>query len=207
MTWQSDEAFLEGLDFFSEVVAQVPSERWSHPSACSGWSALDVLGHVGGVVKFGTALINGEKPAWGGAVASPGSAIQGGDPASWWSALVGPARSAVSGADLAAVIDSPMGPRSIGEGLAFPAADCFVHAWDIAHPLGISVEVPAQAIEFAHKHLSAIPAEQLRSANVFAGEVTVDNEVSESDRFIAWTGRDPIMPLVRSDLVVPEALP
>lgn len=165
MSRPSDEIFLEGLDFFSDVVGLVPEDGWARDSACAGWSVLDVLGHVGGVVKFGTAILNGEKPSWGGTPDLPGDAVEG-DPVEWWSSLVGPARTALAGADLTAVVDSPRGPRSIGDGLGFPAVDCFVHAWDMASPLNIPVEIPDEVIEFAHQRLDAIPTEQLRSGRV-----------------------------------------
>jgi uncharacterized protein (TIGR03086 family) len=189
MEWRSDEAFLAGLDFFSDVVRQVPEDGWAKQSACDDWRVIDVLGHVGGVVKFGTALMNGEKPSWGDAPEAPGDAVEG-DPATWWSTLVGPAQTALAGADLAAVVDSPTGQRSIGEGLAFPAIDCFVHAWDMAHPLKISAEIPSSAIEFAHERLDAIPEEQLRSAQVFGPPVEPPANATDTDRLLAWTGRD-----------------
>ena len=189
MTWQSDEAFLAGLEFFSGVVRQVPEDGWEHQSACQGWRLIDVVGHVGGVVKFGTALMNGEKPPWSGAPESPGNAVEG-DPAAWWSTLVGPAQKALAGSDLAAVVDSPTGRRSIEEGLAFPAIDCFVHAWDIAHPLKISADIPSTAVAFAHNTLATIPDDLVRGPGVFGPSLEPPPGANEADRFLAWTGRN-----------------
>jgi uncharacterized protein (TIGR03086 family) len=193
MGMQSDDAFLAGLDFFSEVVGRVPDDGWERPSACGEWRVVDVLGHVGGVVQFGTALLNGEQPPWGDAPDPPGAMVEG-DPAEWWSALVEPARTALAGADLETVIDSPVGPRSIGDGLGFPAIDLFVHAWDMGRPLNLPVQVPDHVIEFARQKLDAIPEQQLRSARLFGQPMAVPNDATESDRFIAWTGRDPRAP-------------
>jgi uncharacterized protein (TIGR03086 family) len=190
MTWQSQEAFLAGLDFFGGVVSQVPRDGWAQDSACKEWRVLDVLGHVGGVVEFGTALMNGERPQRGGTPEPPGGAVKG-DPVEWWTSLVGPARTALAGADLQAVVDSPTGPRSIEQGLGFPAIDCFVHAWDMANPLNISVEIPAELIGFAHEIMEPIRDEQLRSAEVFAQPVNPPGDATQSERFIAWTGRNP----------------
>ncbi len=36
--------------------ARIRFERWKRPSPCDGWRALDVLGHVGAAVEFGTLL-------------------------------------------------------------------------------------------------------------------------------------------------------
>ncbi len=189
MAWQSDEAFLVGLTFFGDVVGQLEPPDWRRPSACDGWRELDVLGHVGAATRFGTALLRQEAPTWD-PVEPPGAAVDG-DPQRWWESLVDPARAAVSGVDLSRIVDSPIGQRSIGEGLSFPAVDLFVHAWDIAAPLGIAIEIPDTAIEFAHGVLDPVPTEQLRSARVFGSAVTAPGDATESDRFLAWTGRNP----------------
>lgn len=120
----------------------------------------------------------------------PGAAVDG-DPVAWWEALAGPAREAVSGVDLSRVVESPMGRRTIGEGLSFPALDLFVHAWDLGRAVGADVEIPAQAIEFAHSVIDPLPAEQVRSPRVFAPEVAPAASATPTQRFIAWTGRDP----------------
>lgn len=189
MSWRADEAFLHGLDLFSAVVAQVPAAGWDRSSPCAGWRAIDVLGHVGSGVRFGTALLRGENPAWE-PVDPPGAAV-GPDPGGWWSALVAPARQAVRGADLSRVVDSPMGRRSIGDGLSFPAVDLFVHAWDLGRSVGIDVEIPAEAVEFAHTVLDPVPDEQKRSPRVFAAAVPAPAGATTAQAFLAWTGRDP----------------
>lgn len=84
-----------------------------------------------------------------------------------------------------------MGRRSIGEGLSFPALDLFIHARDIGRVVGADVEIPAEAIEFAHAVIDPIPAGQVRSPRVFAAEVSPPPDATPTQRFIAWTGRDP----------------
>ena len=51
--------------------------------------------------------------------------------------------------------------------------------------------VGAEAIEFARGVLGALPAEQIRSARVFAAERQAPDDASRTAEFIAWTGRDP----------------
>ena len=84
-----------------------------------------------------------------------------------------------------------MGRRTIGEGLSFPALDLFVHAWDLSRVVGVDVELPSVVIAFAHAVVDPIPAEQVRGPRVFASEVTVPASATETQTFIAWTGRDP----------------
>lgn len=189
MTWDARRVFLEGLDFFSAVVKGVPPDVWERPSPCAGWTGRDVLGHVGTAVQFGTRLLAGEQPQWK-PVASPGSQVVG-DPAPWWDGLVAPARVAVQQADVDGVVDSPRGPRTIGQGLSFPAVDLFVHGWDLARTAGNDVVIPDEVISFAHSLLDPMPAEQLRSTAVFSPEVATNAGADSTESFVAWTGRDP----------------
>ncbi|MGI8446202.1 MAG: TIGR03086 family metal-binding protein [Streptosporangiaceae bacterium] len=189
MQWQPDTAFLQGLDFFSGAAAELDDPVWYLACPCQDWRALDVLGHVGQATRFGTLLLQGAQPAWA-PVEPPGAAVEG-SPAKWWQELAEQARSSVAGADLSEIVDSPMGPRSIGEGLSFPALDLFVHGWDIGKSAGVDLELPAGAIEFARSVLEPLPAGQVRNPRVFAAEKPAPADASDSQAFIAWTGRDP----------------
>lgn len=189
MTWTPDVAYLTGIDFFDGIVHRIDAQDWRCPSPCAGWTALDVLGHVGTAIEFGTRLLRGEQPEWH-PVDPPGRAVSG-DPARWWSAKVEPAKGAVRGVDLTREVDSPTGRRSIGQGLSFPAVDLFVHGWDLARSSGIDVDIPDEAIEFTRQAVDGFPPEQVRSPRVFGAAVESAPDATATERFIAWTGRDP----------------
>jgi uncharacterized protein (TIGR03086 family) len=189
MTWTPDVTFVQGLDFFSAVVDQVPSDGWERASPCAGWSALDVLGHVGFTTEFGTKLLRAESPDFSGIPDPPRSAVSG-NPHQWWRGMVAPAKEALQGVDLDRVVESPIGPRSIREGLSFPAVDLFLHGWDLARSAGVEVTIPDEAMEFAHQALDPIPDQQKRSPRVFAPEVDVPADASSQVKFLAWAGRD-----------------
>jgi hypothetical protein len=72
----------------------------------------------------------------------------------------------VGDADLAAEVDTPIGTRTVAEGLAFPAIDLYVHGWDLARSAGVDVEIPDDVIEFAHGAMAPIPEERMRGGNV-----------------------------------------
>src|SRR6201996_5922028 len=165
---QPDVAFRQGLDFFGGAVRQLSPADWDRPSPCSGWRALDVLGHVGQATRFGTALLQGTRPDWS-PVDPPGALVEG-PPGAWWTGLADPARDAVDGVDLSREMDSPAGRRSVGDGLSFPALDLYIHGWDIAKSGGIDLVIPAEAIEFAHAVIDPAPAGQIRSSRVFGPE-------------------------------------
>lgn len=190
MELTSDKVFVRGLDFFSEAVGKLHGDRWELPSPCKGWSALDVLGHVGAAVGFGTALLRDEAPAWDPAD-PPGQAVEG-PPGTWWAALAGPARQAVEAADLDKVVDSPMGRRSVGEGLALPAFDLFVHGWDLGHTAGADVEIPGDVIDYSRTMVGSMASEEMiRNPRVFGPEVPAPPDATPTEAFVAWTGRDP----------------
>ena len=122
MTWTADTVYLEGLDFLTGVVGQLHELDWARPSPCAGWRAIDVLGHMGAAVDFGTRLLTTGEMQWVPPVDPPGSGVDG-DPAAWWAALLPAAKAALGGVDLTRVIETPMGTRTIAEGLSFPAID------------------------------------------------------------------------------------
>ena len=189
MQWQPDTAFLRGLDFFSGAVSEVADDAWQGASPCEGWRALDVLGHVGQATRFGTLLLQHAQPAWS-PVEPPGAVVEG-RPAQWWQDLADQARGTVAGVNVSEVVDSPMGKRSIGEGLSFPALDLFVHAWDVGKSTGLDLVLPAEAVEFARGVLEPMPAGQIRNPRVFSAERPAPPDATDSRAFIAWTGRDP----------------
>lgn len=188
MVWTADRCYVEGLAFFGERVHEV--RDWEAASPCAGWRAVDVLGHVGAATSFGTAMLRGEAPQWSPPSATPGDAVSG-DPVAWWDSLAGPAREALVGVDLAQELDSPIGRRTIGEGLSFPAIDLFVHGWDLARSSGTTVEIPRDAIAFAHSVLDPVPPGTIRSPRVFGPEAVAPVDATASERFLAWTGRAP----------------
>ena len=189
MQWQPDTAFLRGLDFFSGAVSGLDEAGWQGASPCQGWRALDVLGHVGQATRFGTLLLQGAQPGWS-PVEPPGDAVEG-SPRQWWQGLADQAREAVTAVDISRVVDSPMGRRSIGQGLSFPALDLFVHGWDLGKSAGLDLVLPAEAVEFARGILEPLPAGQVRNPRVFAAERPAPADASDSRAFLAWTGRDP----------------
>ena len=189
MPWSPDTVFVEGLGFFSASVELLQDPEWQRASPCLEWTALDVLGHVGTAVGFGTELLGGGQPVW--SPSDPPGASVVGHPRSWWDALVAPARQAVADIDLTMVVESPLGRRTIGDGLSFPALDLFIHAWDLARSVSRDVVIPPEAIEFAHVIFGPIPSEQMRSPRVFAAAVAPPPNATHTEDFIAWTGRDP----------------
>lgn len=190
MTMSPDTAFLTGLDAFDRVVQQLPDDAWDKPSGCEGWTGRDVLGHIVHVLEVGAVILRGDKPDWTPPEGRPADLLGGDEPKARWASATTAAREAMVGVDLDKVVDSPMGPRSIGQGLSFPAVDLHVHAWDLARAGGVDYALDDGVADFGHELIDPM-GEQSRQRGVFGPEITLDGEASESDRFLAWTGRDP----------------
>lgn len=182
----SDEVFLTGLDTFGAVVHRVTGDAWDSPSPCPGWTARDVAGHMVGVLDAGSAILRGEEPQWN--LDRPGEVV-GDDPVGRWDSASATVRAALVGVDLDRVVDSPMGPRPIGQGLAFPALDLHVHAWDLGRAVGVDVEIAPEVQEFVRATLAPMPSEMVRSEAVFGPEQPVPQDATPTEAFIAWTGR------------------
>jgi uncharacterized protein (TIGR03086 family) len=189
MVQTAADAYVDGLDFITGVVDRYPDGGWDRPSPCTEWRALDVLGHVGATTRFGIELLEGRQPAWQPS-STPGRSVEG-DPKEWWRELAGRARQVMSGVDLTAMVDTPAGRRSVGDGLSFPAVDLYLHGWDLARSAGGDVEIPGEAIEFAHSVLDPVPEQNLRGPATFGPEVPVGSEATPTVAFVAWAGRDP----------------
>jgi uncharacterized protein (TIGR03086 family) len=190
MAPRSDEIFDRGLDVFGGVVDRLDLDDWERATPCAGWTALDVLGHLGSSIRMGISVLRGEQPSWPD-VARPAELVDG-DPVAWWHATADDARAALVGADLDLVMDTPMGPRTVADRLAFPAVDLFVHAWDIGRAAGVEVTMPADVIELAHAHIDPFPADVVRGpGGAFGPEVEAPTDATPTEAFVAWTGRPP----------------
>lgn len=182
--------FLDGLDLCGGVVDQLGPDDWARDSPCDGWTALDVLGHLSTALNMGASLLAGEQPTWPQAD-RPADLVDG-DPAAFYRAAADRCRTALDGADLDLVMDTPMGPRTVADRLAFPAIDLYVHAWDMGKPAGIDVEVPDGVIDFAHRYIDPFPVEMIRGdQGAFGPEATAPDDATPTEAFVAWTGRDP----------------
>ncbi len=190
MTLTADRAFVDGLGFFGSVVDRLGPDDWGRASACAGWTVLDVLGHLSTAVEMGISVLQGAQPTWP-EVARPAEHVVG-DPLTHWQALESRARAALVGADLDLEMDTPMGPRTVADRLAFPAIDLYVHAWDVGAPCGVPVELPTEVIDFSHAQLDPFPAEMMRGdQGAFGPEVPAPADATTSEAFLAWTGRSP----------------
>lgn len=184
-----DTVLLTGLDRFSSVIEKVGPDDWDKQSPCAEWTARALTGHVLTVLDSATTVLRGGDFDWG---AVPGPAeVAGDDPAAAFRERSAAARSALEGAQLDKVMETPMGPMPISGRLAFPAMDLHLHAWDLGRTIGVGVEIPEDVADFAHAAIDPLPADRVRSAAVFGPEVPAPADATPTETLVAWTGRQP----------------
>ncbi|MEZ5322132.1 MAG: TIGR03086 family metal-binding protein [Microthrixaceae bacterium] len=184
-----DAIFRDGLDYFGSVVERLEDDRWDRPSRCEGWTNLDVLCHVGAVLDMATDVAGGRQHQFR-SVDRPAEHVAG-SPRAYWSAQAAKARAAVADADLQRECSTEMGTMTIGQRLGFPAIDLHVHAWDIGKDEGIDLTIPVEVVALSERSLGRFPEDVVRSMGVFGPRVELAEDASSSDRFLAFTGRDP----------------
>ncbi|HWG63371.1 MAG TPA: TIGR03086 family metal-binding protein [Streptosporangiaceae bacterium] len=189
MSSRSGEFLDQGLDFFTTVMIRLSEDDWERPTPCAGWTARDLLGHLATSIRSGMSIMEGRQPTWPDA-ARPGDLVEG-DPVQFWRGIAVQARDVLRNADLALAMDSPLG-RTVADALAIPVLCPYVHAWDLGATVGIPVEIPADVIDFAHAYVDPLPDEMVRGKDrAFGPQIRVPASATPTERFIAWTGRQP----------------
>lgn len=184
-----DAVLRSGLDTFGSVIEQVTPEDWDRPSPCAGWTARALTGHVLTGLDMATTVMRGGDFDWS-SVGDP-NAVAGDDPLDRFRERETAARTALSEADLDEVMETPMGPMSAGQRVAFSAIDLHLHAWDLGRTIGGDVEIPDDVAQFVHATLDPMPAEMVRSNRVFGPEVPAPADATPTEALMAWTGRHP----------------
>jgi uncharacterized protein (TIGR03086 family) len=162
--------------FFTEAVAQIPSESWDLPSNLEGWTIRDLVAHsTGTTAKIVTLAEGGQVP--------PGPA----DPADWKSddpaadlrKLANRLRDALPSADLDALLQ-PL--TTIVVGLS-------IHAWDVYRSQHRPVELPDDLLGFCQKVAESVPEEALRQPGVFGPAQPAPDDATPTEKLMAFFGR------------------
>jgi uncharacterized protein (TIGR03086 family) len=167
---------------FADKIAAVPDDRWSAPSPCSEWNALDVAKHVistqGMFLKF-VGQEMGELPPVDE------------DPLAAWNTARGRIQEGLDDPKVAATEFDGMFGRSrfdtaVGK---FLCMDLVVHGWDLSRAAGLDeqispgdlADVRAQAEEFG---------DTMRSPQAFGPEVEPPAGADEQTKVLAVLGRE-----------------
>ena len=187
MSSRSGQLLDRGLDFFTAIITRLGQDDWERPTPCAGWTARDLLGHLATSIGSAIGFMQGRQPTWP-ATARPGELVDG-DPVEFWRGTVVQARDVLRNADLARVMETPLG-QTVADALAIPVIDLYVHAWDLGAAAGVAVEIPADVIDYAHAYIDPLPDDVVRGeGRAFGPQTRVPAGATPTEQFIAWTGR------------------
>lgn len=159
---------------FGEVYGTVGDDDWDSSTPCDEWTVRELVDHALHWQALGGGLL--------GAGTSPGD--------DW--TTIEPA--------LSAALDDPANLEGVAESfnnmpkhqvLGLLIGDLLIHTWDLAQAVEADDSLPPEAVEATMLGLSRLPAEMMRGDNMFGQPVDVADDVSEQDKLIAFTGRQP----------------
>jgi uncharacterized protein (TIGR03086 family) len=166
---------------FADTIAAVPPDRWSSPSPCEDWTALDIVQHVVDTRSMFRGLIGLDPTGAPPAADDPMAAFQ--------------AATAVVQRDL----DDPEIATTSFQGFAgettyeaavdrFVNMDLVVHRWDLAKATGGDEHIDDEDVA----RIAAAAEEMgdmLRSPGACGPAITVADDADDQTRLLAFLGR------------------
>ncbi|MFC0105587.1 TIGR03086 family metal-binding protein [Kibdelosporangium aridum] len=173
---------------FDAVLAKVPADRWDAPSACSEWTIRDVVGHaIWEQHQMRASATEQRQVQMDGAPGSPHPVVMAGDDsvATWRLARN---ESVASLTEEALAHDIGHRHREVPLAAVAPLLiiDQVVHTWDIAHGLGIDVELDPELVTVAFGWARANVG---RWPGVFGPEVMPPADADKQIRMLTSLGR------------------
>ena len=167
---------------FTDIVIAVPGDRWSAPSPCEDWAAIDVVNHV----------VTTEADLLGRMPFAPDPAQDTTDAIAAWPQVRDLMQAALDNPEHATyTYDGYFGPTTFGATVdQFYCMDLVVHAWDLARAVGLTEFEAIDPTEIDTITEAFAPlAGTMRQPGLFNAEVAVPSEADSQTRFLAYTGR------------------
>jgi uncharacterized protein (TIGR03086 family) len=165
---------------FDERVHAAPVDSWSNPTPCEGWTARDVVTHVGNnLFSIAAGLTSAE----------PRQIAADDDIVSTWDDARERFLGALSSADLSTKVPSPFGPMPAEQMIGrFIATDVLVHTWDLARAVGGDEQLDPTAVSGAYSGIKPMD-EMIRQPGVFGPKVEPPHDADEQTQFLCFLGR------------------
>jgi len=166
-------------DFDARVQA-TPAAAWHNDSPCAGWTARDVVVHVG------DSLLRVAQSLDGGPARTIGFDE---DITTAWNDAVARFTAIVTVADLDQVIPNLFGPFTVAVVIGqFMTTDVLVHTWDLARAVGGDEQLNPVAVTIVHDSLKPLD-ETLRAPGVFGPKIDADDGADAQTQLITFLGR------------------
>lgn len=175
---------IRALYGFDAVVRRTPASAWANESPCEGWTAADVVAHNVGMNRMITGFTRGDG-------APHAEHVVADEPAASWKASLEEVLAALDhdGA-LRTVAMTPWGELAVEKFLGFVWVDPLIHTWDLAVAVGQEPALDPDLVEQGVARLERA-GDSLVGPGRFRPAVSVDDDASPLQRFIALSGRTP----------------
>ncbi len=169
------------------VVRRLKDFDWDSPSPNKEWTARQTLGHlIWGVRRMASAVRDEAPPP-----SQSEAEIAGDDPAASWSEAMDSVLEALDHKGvLDKVINTPFGEMTVDDAIGTFFTEPLTHAWDIATAAGVDAALPPELTRRAMALLTAV-GDAIRGPGMFEEPIDVGEITDETERFLAFTGRDP----------------
>jgi len=166
---------------FLALVEAVPEDRWSAPSPCEDWTALQVVEHVVGTHPYFLGLV-GIEPVEAPAVAD--------DPVGAVSAVTSQMAAAMADPEVAErTYDGHFGTRTLEWGVDhFLSDDLVVHGWDLARATGGDERIDPEEVEIVREHAAGW-GDAMRGPGAMGPELEPPAGADPQTRMLAFLGR------------------
>jgi uncharacterized protein (TIGR03086 family) len=168
---------------FTDRVERVPTDSWSNPAPCDGWTARDVVGHLVGWVP----AVIGQS-----GIEFPEMSVDA-DPAAAWASLSATLQQSLDDPAVAAIeFDvGPPGRLTVERAIdMIVTGDVLIHTWDLARATGLDERLDAGLVHAMLEGMQSID-EMLRASGQYGPKVATPDDADEQTKLIAFTGRNP----------------
>ncbi len=173
-----------GFDHVIKLLPEKAEKGLTKQSPCAEWKGVDLIGHVlGGLKSVHSAATAGVMPTtW----PKPGA-----DPLATWGKLRDQVMEALDQPNvLHKQAQTFFGPMPIDTFLSFMGADLLIHTWDLARTTKVDERLDPQLCKEVMATWKTMPAEMLRSPNVFGPAVKSAKGADPQTRLLNFLGRN-----------------
>ncbi len=168
------------LAAFDARVQAASADSWGNPAPCEGWTARDVVAHVGNnILRLGNGLQGKEAREIG---ADEDIAVA-------WSEARDAFTAGITTGDLSTPMPGPFGPMPAEQLIGrLICTDILVHTWDLARAVGGDEGLDQSACESAYSGLKPMDA-MIRQPGVFGPKVEAPAGADIQTEFLSFLGR------------------
>jgi uncharacterized protein (TIGR03086 family) len=168
------------LAAFDARVQAASADSWGNPAPCEGWTARDVVTHVGNnILRLGNGLQGKE-----GREIGPDEDITVA-----WAEARDAFTTGITTGDLSTPLPGPFGPMPAEQLIGrLVSTDILVHTWDLARAVGGDESLDQDACERAYSGLKPMDA-MIRQPGVFGPKIEAPAGADVQTEFLSFLGR------------------